>query len=352
MPFERLSESVLTLYAELLEQSIHAAAEAAVLGITPGSLVRKEIKGKVYWYLQISENGERRQHYLGADSESLRDWMDKVREARSDAAEDEAGRARLCKMLKSGGAFIHSATTVRVLELLANAAVFRRGGVLIGTHAFAVYGNMLGVRLDSAALRTQDVDVAQDPVIGIALLADEEPIDVDNKLSELRFHAVPALDVRRPSTSYKVHGKETRVDFLTPMMGRESNDPVFLKAYQVAAKPLRMLDYLLAETQQAVVVGRRDVLVNVPDPARFALHKLWTSQVRDAAWRAKAQKDIRQAGQLLEVLLADNPEDVTAAWEAIGDRPRVVKRVAAAAERLEPSIRERLAAEGVLLPGR
>lgn len=50
-----------------------------------------------------------------------------------------------------------------------------------------------------------------------------------------------------------------------------------------------------------MVMGRRGVLVNVPDLARFALHKLWTSEKRDATWRAKPQKDRWQAGQHLEV---------------------------------------------------
>lgn len=52
MPFQRLPESVQTLYAELLDQAIHAEAEAAVLGAPQGSFVSKTIKGGTYWYLQ------------------------------------------------------------------------------------------------------------------------------------------------------------------------------------------------------------------------------------------------------------------------------------------------------------
>jgi hypothetical protein len=346
--FQRLPESVLTLYAELLEQSIHAEAEAAALGIPaggpPGSFIRKEVKGRTYWYLQVSEGGSRRQHYLGADSDALRAWMAEVRETRDVIAQDDAGRARLCRMLKSGGAFVQPASSVRVLELLAGASVFRFGGVLVGTHAFSVYGNMLGVRFEDAALRTQDVDVAQDPVIGIALLARQEPVDVDEVLrgSDLKFHAVPSLDSRRPSTSYKIRGREMRVDFLTPLVGRTTGKPVFLPAFRVSAHPLRMLDYLLKDAGQAVFAGKRAVLVNVPDPARFALHKLWTSRSRDATWRVKARKDVVQAAHLLEILLEDQPEDVIAAWQALAERPRALQRVRRAAEGLEPSLREQL----------
>jgi len=144
MAFERLSESIRTLYAELLEQTIHAEAEAAALGVpSAGSFVKKEVKGRTYFYLQVSEGEHRRQHYLGPDSPALREWMDRVREARETTAQDEAGRAQLCKMLKSGGAFIQPASTVQVLELLAEAAVFRLGGVLVGTHAFSTYANAL-----------------------------------------------------------------------------------------------------------------------------------------------------------------------------------------------------------------
>jgi len=216
MPFQRLSESVQTLYAELLEQAIHAQAETAVSGTSPGSFVSKAIKGGIYWYLQRMEGDRKRQVYLGKESPSLLAWMEEVRHARAQSAADEAQRARLSSMLIAGGAATESAAMAKVLQLLAESGVFRMGGVLVGTQAFVAYGNMLGVRFDQQTLRTQDVDLAQDRTIGIALSAETAPVNVEQILtgSGLGFFRVPALDPRQPSTSFKIRGREMRVDFL------------------------------------------------------------------------------------------------------------------------------------------
>jgi hypothetical protein len=299
---------VQTLYAELLDQSIQGEAEAAMTAAPQGSFVSKTIKGGTYWYLQRMEGGRKRQQYLGRESPSLLDWMAGAREARARLAADADQRARLCSMLAAGGAATESAPAVRVLSLLSQAGVFRMGGVLVGTQAFSAYGNMLGVRFEQRALRTQDIDIAQDRSIGIALSIETAP-----------------LNVEKPSTSFKVRGRDLRVDFLTPLLGRESEEPVFLPALGVAAHPLRFLDYLIENPVQAVVIGGGGVLVNVPDPGRFAFHKLWISERRPVSEQTKAAKDRRQAGALLEVLLPDRPGDVLAAWEALHRSPSVVE---------------------------
>jgi hypothetical protein len=343
VPFQRLPESVQTLYAELLEQTIHAEAEAALLKAPQGTFVSKVIKGGTYWYLQRTEGDRRRQHYLGRESPALLAWMEQVREARSRSADDETQRANLCSMLAAGGAATESAPVVKVLSLLADSGVFRMGGVLVGTQAFVAYGNMLGVRFDRQSLRTQDVDVAQDRAIGIALSQEAGAVDVQQALtgSGLGFFPVPALDPRRPSTSFKIRGRELRVDFLTPLFGPESDKAIFLPALGVSAHPLRLLDYLIESPAQAVVVGGAGVLVNVPDPARFAFHKLWVSTRRSVSEQTKALKDLRQAGDLLAVLLEDRPADVDRAWEPLLARP-VAKAVRQAIHRLPPELEKTL----------
>jgi hypothetical protein len=272
--------------------------------------------------------------------------MGGAREARARIAADAGQRARLCSMLVAGGAATEIAPTTRVLSLIAQGGVFRMGGVLVGTQAFATYGNMLGVRFEQQALRTQDIDIAQDRSIGIALSRETAPLSIERLLtgSDLGLSAVPSFDSRKPSTSFKVLGRDLRVDFLTPLLGRESEDPVFLPALGVAAHPLRFLDYLIESPAQAVVVSGSGVLVNVPDPGRFAFHKLWISERRSVSEQTKALKDRRQAGALLETLLADRPGDVLEAWEALHRSPSVVKAVRAAIHRLSPELGAELAA--------
>ncbi len=344
MPFHRLPESVQTLYAELLDQTIQAEAEAALLKAPHGTFVSKAIKGGTYWYLQRLEGDRRRQHYLGRESPTLLAWMEEVREARARAAADEAQRANLCGMLAAGGAATESAQVVKVLSLLGESGVFRMGGVLVGTQAFVAYGNMLGARFDSQALRTQDVDVAQDRAIGIALSQEAGAVDVGRSLTEsgLGFFPVPGIDPREPSTSFKIRGRELRVDFLTPLFGPDSSKPVFLPALGVSAHPHRFLHYLIENPAQAVVVGGSGVLVNVPHPARFAFHKLWISTRRSVSEQTKAAKDLRQAGDLLDVLLEDRPADVQAAWEALAPNASAAKLVGRATGRLAPELREQL----------
>jgi hypothetical protein len=353
MPFQRLSESVQTLYAELLEQSIQAEAEAALLGAPSGSFVSKAIKGGTYWYLQRMEGDRKRQLYLGKESTSLLAWMEEVRLARTRSEADEAQRARLASMLVAGGAAAEGPGMAKVLQLLADSGVFRLGGVLVGTQAFGAYGNMLGVRFDQQALRTQDVDLAQDRTIGIALSEETAPVNVERTLtgSGLGFFPVPALDPRQPSTSFKIRGREMRVDFLTPLLGPESTAPVFLPSLGVSAHPLRFLDYLIEHPAQAVLVTGAGILVNVPDPARFAFHKLWISGRRPVSEQTKAAKDLRQAGDLLEVLLEDRPGDLLVAWDALGRHASQRKAVVAAMHKLKTDLHEALTARLPTRPG-
>lgn len=343
MPIDRLPESVHTLYAELLEQTLHAEAEAVAERLpAPGSFVSKEVHGGTYWYLQRSESGRRRQYYLGRDTPALRRWMERVAERRREQAPDAARRAEIVAMLAAGGAFRERPAVARVLRLLAETGVFRLGGALVGTQAFTAYGNLLGVRCEAASSRTEDIDVAQERDIAVALDPAAVPADVERILrdADARFFAVPALDPRQPSTSFRVRGRDLRVDLLTPGRGGETA-PVRLPHLRTAAQPLPFLGFLLAGTQPAVVLEGSGVLVNVPDPARFLLHKLWLSAQRSSAFAAKSRKDLRQASQLLEVLHADRPGDLRVAWSHLEPRRRAA--VLAAAERLEPEARERLA---------
>jgi hypothetical protein len=193
-------------------------------------------------------------------------------------------------------------------------------------------------------LRTQDVDIAQDRAIGIALSREAGSVNVERSLvdSGLGFFPVPAFDPKQPSTSFKIRGRELRVDFLTPLVGRESEEPVFLPALGVAAHPLRFLDYLIENPAQAVVIGGAGILVNVPDPARFAFHKLWISERRPVSEQTKAAKDRRQAGDLLEILLEDRLGDLESAWGALIRNASVAKAVRAAIGRLSPDLQDRL----------
>lgn len=100
-----------------------------------------------------------------------------------------------------------------------------------------------------------------------------------------RFLPIPQLDPGAASTSWQTRDREISVDVLTPMRGRSDPGPKKIRALGVHATPLRYLDYLLEEVDQAAVLTRAGVLVRVPRSERFALHKLVVAQERGAGFR-------------------------------------------------------------------
>jgi hypothetical protein len=322
-----LPETVKILLAELFERLL-----AVGTGDLPASFsfVSKAIGAQTYWYLQRSEGAGKRQIYLGPESPALLASMETAKQQKLAARQDREQISQIVGMLGRGGAFAESAALCKVLTLLAEARVFHLGGVLVGTPAFAAYGNLLGVRFEEASLRTLDIDIAQDPAIAVALAGDTEPASVPAVLesSVPPFLPIPGLDPRKPSTSFSVRGKELRVDFLTPLRGKDRADPIYLPLFKVAAQPLRLLDYLIENPVQAAIFDRRQaVLVQVPDPARFAWHKLWVAQSRAVVFQNKARKDLLQARQLLAVLREDRPDDLAVAWQALSPHPKAIAKI-------------------------
>jgi hypothetical protein len=204
---------------------------------------------------------------------------------------------------------------------------------------------MLGVAFEKESLRTADFDVAHDASIPLGVI--ESP--AAGMLSRLRtedpaFFEVPGLDPREPSTSFKVRGRDLRVDFLTSASKRtRAMKPVYLRHLGVAAQPLYGLDYVIESSVDAAVIVGSGVRVNVPTPARFAFHKLWVSTERPASEAAKARKDIRQAEQLIGLLVEDRPGDLSSAWEALQSRKTLLRGARSALRKIAPSVRSRLA---------
>jgi hypothetical protein len=335
---QRQPLEVQTIYAELLEQ-IAAYEAARSIGHTAGSFVTKTVKGQEYYYFQhVAPGGAKRQTYLGRRDSALDGLADRFAEGKVSIAADQESIERLAALLRAGGAMVTDAPSVRVLRALADAGVFHAGGVLVGTHAFIVLGNILGVRWASS-LRTQDVDIAAAPRLDIAVPGMTADLPSALESLEMGFLPVPGLDPNSPTTSFKVRGQSLRVDLLAPTTRAQSR-PVKVARFATAAQPLRFLDFLIESSTRAAVVGGGVVAVNVPDAARFALHKLIIAGERPAAMHSKRDKDLAQAAQLLEILRADRPGDVVLAWEALVARGKSwvdrVTRSTLALERISP----------------
>jgi hypothetical protein len=88
---------------------------------------------------------------------------------------------------------------------------------------------------------------------------------------------------------------------------------------KTAAEPLRFLDFLIYEPVKAALLRGGGVAVTVPSPERFAVHKLILFRRRKSS-EAKADKDLRQAAVLLQILLQKRPEDLKRVWDEAAQR--------------------------------
>jgi len=311
LKIERLPESVNLLYSELLQQCWRAAPTGH--GI---SFVTKKRQEKTYWYIQNTIGAKKTQYYLGVDSPELRQKIAAEKNLWLDAKPEIKQRQKLVAMLSAGGAISVDNGEARVLELMERIGVFLVGGVLIGSHAFRLYSNMLGVRWQSEAARTFDIDVANDYRFTIGIKNPQVNLKTTLLQSGMGIFEIPALSLKNPSTSFSIHGRQLKVDILTTMIGKTSAKPIYLTSLKTYAAPIRFLDFLLEDVQPAIIIAKAGILVNIPTPARYALHKLVVSQRRPPAMQTKARKDILQAEQILSVLIEERIGDILLALEA------------------------------------
>lgn len=311
-----LPENFGLIYSELLQQCWQAAPGGRGISFTS-----KQIKGQPYWYLQLTIGNRSTQHYLGPESPELLAQIKKQRQLWNDASPDIEKRQQLVGMLRAAGAPTLRGVEARVIELLAESGLFFAGGVLVGSHAFASYQQMLGVRWPEAYTKTMDIDLSASDALQIAFPQPEISLKKVLLDAGLGFFEVPMLDPRSPSTSFVMRGKQLRVDVLVPEHGKPAAKPVYLESLKAFATPVRFLDYLLASVEPVALLTPAGVLAHVPTPGRFALHKLVVSQRRPASESTKAHKDEQQAALLLGLLLQDRPDEIRAALKAAKSQP-------------------------------
>jgi hypothetical protein len=170
------------------------------------------------------------------------------------------------------------------------------------------------------------VDIAAHLQLAVPALDADVPKALDSL--QMGFVPVPQLDAEQPSTTYRVRGKQLRVDLLTPGSDSDVN-PIFIPRLHAVAAPIRFLSLLMRDAQPAVAAeATTATLVVVPTPARFALHKLLVSQTRSVIQQTKGGKDLHQAALLLEALAEDRPEDLEQAATAFAESgPAVTRKV-------------------------
>lgn len=328
--------TVQTAYSDLLAR----LQEDTVLelGDTP---VLRDRGGRKYWYAVQRLAGHTIDRYIGPDTDEIRDRVERAKKVKEDLKRRDQQRSRLTRMCREGGLPRVDAQTGKVLLALAKAGMFRLRAVLVGTHAFRCFPALLGVELREAHAVTEDIDVAAFRSVSVALDDRLDPALAETLRQIGPFVARPS--VHDQPTAWRDHGTGTMVELLTPNTGSDRDEPVQLPALGAFAQPLRFLDYVIYQPAQAAALYRSGVLVNVPQPARFAIHKLIVATRRTPLAAAKAAKDLEQAAVLIRVLADDRPDELEEAFVEARDRgPTWRESISRGVRRLSPSVRRAL----------
>jgi hypothetical protein len=323
-------ERALTLlFAEI--ETVAASQPEVFLG-SPGTLAERTNENETrFWAHRYSDGvGRRVEVYLGkvGDPEVVMQ-VDALR-ARIESANAVIGQVRI--LARSGFATVDR-KTYSTLASLHNHGLFRAGALLIGSHAYGALLNALGVK--AVAYSTEDVDIARSATLALS--------DVPSFIEMLRatgieFFEVPQLDCRAPSVSFAERGgSRLRVDLLVPTRG-DDYPTIPVPELKAHARGLPYLAYLLGASQEVPILSPHGaVMVRVPVPERYAVHKLIVSQQR-AKTSSKPEKDLRQAATLIEALVDRFPGALEDALSAVPkSAARQVKQATVALKRHLPA---------------
>ena len=298
-----LSPTLQTLYADLVQQ-VHAVTER------PGTVYIQKQKGRDYLYAKRRVGKTYRDMAIGrADNPAAKQRAEEISAAQKNIKE----RRNIVRTLRNGGVPAPTRALGNVLDVMSDAGLFDNA-VLVGTAAYICTSPIIGAALPSGALMTQDADLA---TASLAIADDAEGdtmLDILQRADET-FRPVPALERGAPSSSFRSQTGFI-VDLLTPQLRRSDTNPMPLEKLDAGATPLQHLDWLIADPVRAVALHGAGIPVQVPQPAKYAVHKLIVAQKRRQDERVKRGKDLLQAKALIEALTETDPH---ALHDAIDD---------------------------------
>jgi hypothetical protein len=326
---DRISNVAEIAYRDLLRM----LKEHRVSAIRGTPLLRTKGQKK-YWYDQYRVGTSVRQKYIGEDGPDLQVALEQRVLLKETQAHRQANRSRLVRLMRTEGLLGLDGANASLLSSLANAGLFRLGGTLVGTVAFRFYEAELGVKISvDGLLNTNDVDIASFTRLSLAL-DDQVSKTLNSIFSEFQFDPVPSLD-RDHVWKWRQTRSDLLVEFLTPSF-TEDEGLERLPALGVSAQSLHHLNYLIANPIHAAIPYRNGVLVQIPAPERFAIHKLIVAdRRRDGPDSFKARKDRDQARFLVSVLAEDRPDELAAAYhDALSRGPKWQARIETSLKRL------------------
>lgn len=283
-----------------------------------GQPTRVKVRGRIFWYDKYRIGNDIAQRYIGPDSDELRSRLDRIAELKSSGTLRQSERTRLVRILRSEGYKSTDAKVGSLLNAFARTGLFRLGGTLVGTVAFQHYEGELGVVMGFDQLaQTDDIDIASFERLSFAI-DDQVETPLEQVFDQLKFEPVPSLH-KTATWRWKQSDSNTVVEFLMPATRDETLRD--LPALGVSAQALRHLDYLIEDPIPAVSLYRSGVLVQIPRPERYAIHKLIVAERRRGGPdMLKARKDRAQAEFLIEALTELRPDELAEAYEIARSR--------------------------------
>jgi hypothetical protein len=239
MRFAELTLGAQAAYSELAEQTRTFETSSAISGLT-GSFQKLERKGQSYWYFAFREvGGKVRMSYVGPDDERVRRLVDRFKASRNLKALAPQAKAAIAQ-----GCAPLAPKHFRIIKRLADYGFFRAGGILVGTHAFVAYGNLLGVRWHYGAA-TLDVDFAHAGRNVSVALPGNLKINVHGALESLEMGLLPLTEFEGGAGAQYRNPKdqELRLDFLTSMT--RGGKPVVMPELNLALEPLKFMEFSL-----------------------------------------------------------------------------------------------------------
>lgn len=341
-----LPVSIQTLYADLVDRAW--TSDYQELLEAGGSPYKRIVGQKTYWYIRPSPvNGERKKPiYLGPDNEKIIKYIQNHQNLKN--VRDD--RIEMVRALRSARLPVPDPVSGKIMSALAQAGAFRLRAVIVGTAAFQTYAPLLGVRFNSTNTQTGDLDIAQFHSIGVAI-EDEMADDFLSTLKKVddRFVTVPSpMDGTKTLRYVLRNGRQEvfSVDVLSPLRGHERRGRItHLESMGADAQLIRYLDFLIYQEVNAVSVYGLGIPINVPDPTRYAIHKMIVAQMRkeNRESMAKSRKDLRQSSELIRVLAIDRPYELKKVWDEALDRgPKWRDKLMLSIEMIEPECKEAL----------
>lgn len=160
--------------------------------------------------------------------------------------------------------------------------------ILVGSWCMYFYKEYFSPEKYNPSIRTKDIDFL------IPL-----PLRSKKKIDIVEILRKDGFIVTFSNSGYmRLEHPEIMIDFLVPERGKGIDKPYPLPHLGVNAQALRFLDFLVDNT---IAIKSDDIIVRIPHPAAFGLHKLIISKRRKT--EEKSLKEQKEAITVLKTLI-------------------------------------------------